>query len=176
MSAKFLIFVLVLFFCLPVFGQVKKDDKKTDEKKQEHVATQKKLEKLLSSITARTKKQADSTTASLDNIEIDGLIIDQSRTKIGHEFYEYFYNLWQAPEKIRDYTIFIFEKADPRFGSRISISVDDWTIYQSMLKPRSVEIEEAAKVGVQRTLQFLYRYDRDKRQLAGEDMVGSGIF
>ena len=176
MGMKLTVFIMAFFFCLPVFGQEKKADKKAVEKKQEKSPTQERLKRLLSTITAQVKKQADSTVSQSDNIEIDGLIIDQTLTKIGHEFYEYFYTQWEAPEKIRDYTIFITEKITMLSTSQIWIDVNDMTIYQQLLKPRSEEIEKAVKIAIRTTLQFLHQYDQDKKQLAGEDMAGSGIY
>jgi len=167
----------MLFFFVSTLGQEKKESEtQSNAQKQEQRATQKKLENLVSSIKTRLKQPSDSTTSKSDNIEIDGLIIDQTLTKIGHEFYEYFYALWEAPLEIKDYTIFITEKATLSSTSLIWINLNEMIIYQQLLKPRSEEIEEAAKSGVATTLQFLYQYQQDQKQLDGGDMSGSGIY
>jgi len=81
------------------------------------------------------------------------LVIDQTETRIGHEFYWNFVNVWEAPAGIKDYNIFITERASPVWGSWIWIEVGDFVskeiVYQEILKSRSrsKEIEEAAKKG-----------------------------
>ncbi len=44
------------------------------------------------------------------NLEIDGLLIDETKTKSGRDFYEYFYKDWTAPIGAKNYTIYITEK------------------------------------------------------------------
>ncbi|MBN2092780.1 hypothetical protein JW964_24380, partial [candidate division KSB1 bacterium] len=171
------IFITTLLLCLTVHGQNQNENKPVPENSnQEQLSTQKKLEQLLSNITTAAKKQTDSTVVKSDNIEIDGLIIDQTITKIGHEFYENFYTLWEAPPEIKDYSIYVIEKATMLSTSQVWINVDDMTIYQIILKPRAEEIEEAVRIGIEITLQFLHQYEQDKKLLDDEDMVGSGIF
>ena len=107
--------------------------------------------------------------------EITGLIIEETMTKIGYEFYENFFIHWEAPKEIKDYNIFIDERASPLWGSWIQIKVDTAMVWSTVLKPRSEEIEEAAKQAVEVTKEFLSRYEEYKRELEGPDMVGSGI-
>ncbi|MBZ9577841.1 hypothetical protein KJA13_02275 [Patescibacteria group bacterium] len=107
--------------------------------------------------------------------EITGLIIEQTMTKIGYEFYENFFIRWEAPKGIKGYNIFIDERASPLWGSWIQIKVDTTMVWSKVLKPRSEEIEEAAKQAVEVTKGFLSRYEEYKRELEGPDMVGSGI-
>jgi len=56
------------------------------------------------------------------------------------------------------------------------IKVNDNIIFQRFLKPRSEEIEEAAKIGFNATMQFLLQYEQIKKQLAAEDLKGTGIY
>jgi len=107
--------------------------------------------------------------------EITGLIIEETMTKIGYEFYENFFILWEAPEGIKDYNIFINEKASPLWGSWVQIKVDTAMVWSKVLKPRSEEIEKAAKEAVEVTKEFLFRYEEYKKELEGPDMEGSGI-
>jgi len=44
-----------------------------------------------------------------DNLEIDGLIIDETRSKIGRDFYDMFYHRWIAPNAASNYSILIKE-------------------------------------------------------------------
>ncbi len=107
--------------------------------------------------------------------EITGLIIEETMTRIGYDFYEYFFLLWEAPQGIavKDYNILINEKASPMWGSWVRVDVGETTVWSKMLKPRSEEIEDAAKQAVEATKQYLYNYEKHQFQTA--DMVGTGI-
>lgn len=106
--------------------------------------------------------------------EISGLIIEETMTKIGYEFYEYFFLLWEAPEvEIKDYNIFINEKASPLWGSWVKVNIDGTTVWNRILRPRSEEIEEAVKQAIEATKQYLYNYEQ--YQFQTEDMVGTGM-
>lgn len=107
--------------------------------------------------------------------EITGLIIEQTMSRIGYEFHEFFFIRWEAPKGIKDYNIFIDERASPLWGSWIQVKIDTNVVWSKVLKPRSEEIEEAAKKAVKVTKEFLEHYEEFKRELEGPDMMGSGI-
>ena len=107
--------------------------------------------------------------------EITGLIIEQTMTRIGYDFYEYFFLLWEAPREVgvKDYNIFIDERASPMWGSWVSVGVNGATVWNKVLRPRSAEVEDAAKEAIVATQQYLINYEQ--YQFQSEDMVGSGI-
>jgi hypothetical protein len=107
--------------------------------------------------------------------EITGLIIEQTMTKIGYEFYEYFFLFWEAPQVtgIQNYNISINERASALWGSWVWIDVNGTTIWNSILRPRSAEVEEAAQEAVAATKEYLVNYDQ--YQFESEDLVGTGI-
>ncbi len=117
-----------------------------------------------------------STTAIGDPLEIDGLVVDETQTKVGRDFYEIYFSNWEPPVGVKDYTIVISERALPRMGSMVSVSINEILIYQNFIKPRFDEIVEATQSAIQVTLQFLYNYEQFKQDLEGEDMSGSGIY
>jgi len=114
--------------------------------------------------------------ASDENLEIDGLIIDRTKTKLGHDFYQLFYSHWEAPYGISGYDIIISEKPMPGRGSLVQVKVKGTLIFNRRLTPRYAEIEKTADLAVQVTLNYLYNYENYQRQLSGEDMKGSGIY
>jgi len=98
-------------------------------------------------------------------------------TKIGYDFYEIFFSLWEAPKGITGYNIYINEKASPMWGSLVYINVDDTLVWNMMLKPRSNDIEEAVKNSIGLVINYLYQYEEIKRLMEeGGDMVGNGIW
>jgi curli production assembly/transport component CsgE len=107
--------------------------------------------------------------------EITGLIIEQTMTRIGYDFYEYFYIHWTPPllARIDDYNIHIHERASPLWGSWVWVTVNDRIIWQKVLKPRTAESENAAKQAIEATTNYLTNYDQ--YAMNSEDMTGTGI-
>jgi hypothetical protein len=57
---------------------------------------------------------------------INGLVIDETMTKVGRAFFEQFCLLWEAPTTgLTGYNVIIMEKASPLWGTWITVSVDD---------------------------------------------------
>lgn len=111
-----------------------------------------------------------------NDIEIEGLIVDQTQTKLGHDFYDVFYKNWQPPKNAGNFTIIIEEKPLPQLGTQVTIKVNDNNIFQQILQPRYDIIEQLAQYGVQLCTNYVINYQQIQKQLSGNDMSGSGIF
>jgi curli production assembly/transport component CsgE len=118
----------------------------------------------------------DKTDNKFKDIEIEGLIVDQTQTKIGHDFYDLFYSNWQAPENFSDYTIVIEEKALPQLGTQVTIEINENQIFQQVLQPRYDIIEATAEYAVELAFNYIENYEEIQKQLSGQDLQGSGIF
>lgn len=131
-------------------------------------------EKIRSFIKKIEEEQRTATAEEKIMEEISGLIIEETMTKIGYEFYEYFFLLWEPPqEKIGRYNILISEKASPMWGSSVTVNVDENIVWSVMLRPRSEEIEEAVKQAIEATKNYLLHYKDN--QFQSEDLLGTGI-
>jgi len=171
-----IIIISTCLFSFTFFNTVKADqgsDKKT-------LDTQQKLESILNSVKTEIKDDKTEKTVTKKKkssyLEIDGLIIDQTQSKIAHDFYDTFFANWLAPEEFREYTILIIEKKQPRNGCLVCIEINNDLIFQSILSPRNNMLEEIAKNGVLITTQYLQKRHRDQKMLSGDEAAGSGIF
>ena len=113
-------------------------------------------------------------------VEVDGLIIGQTQTRIGQEFYQNFVTFWEAPPGIKDYNILITEMANPTWGSWIWVEVGGFVskeiVYREILKPRSEEIEKTAQKGVEVVKKYLYHLKEYGEEVSEKDMKGTGIY
>lgn len=109
-------------------------------------------------------------------IEIDGLLVDDTKTKIGKEFYDLFYGSWVAPQGAKNYTITISEKPFRLTSTLIVVSINDTPVYQSILQPRQDIVEGLSIDALATTQSYLANYEEIMKQLNGDDMTGSGIF
>ena len=108
--------------------------------------------------------------------EVDGLILSQTQTTFGYEFYQSFVTFWKELEVTKDYTILILERANPIWGIWIEIEVKETTVYQHRLQPRSEEIESEAKEAVKSTRQYLLdNYNILRREIKENDAIDDGM-
>ena len=90
--------------------------------------------------------------ATDEGLGIPGLILDETKTKQGRDFFEYFNLRWQEVEGL-SYTIEIIELPDRRRGSFISVKVDENRVFMERLNPTMVE--ESAQRAVRRVGGYL---------------------
>ena len=108
--------------------------------------------------------------------EINGLVIDETVTKAGRDFYEIFYSQWDAPPSEMSYTIFIKELPLLGRGSQVTIYMDETELFTQPLQPRYDVIEAVAEYAVSLVTNYVNNYESISQQLGNEDQQGSGIF
>ena len=151
-------------------------EKQKAAKPEKPSAAEEKIRKLIETIKEEERMATKEEIAAEEELmlEITGLIIEETMTKIGYEFYEYFFLFWEAPEvEVKDYNILINERASPLWGSWVKVNIDETVVWSKVLRPRSEEIEDAVKQAIEATKQYLFNYEQ--YQFQTEDMVGSGI-
>lgn len=159
-----LIFLLCVIVC-GVYAQEKKS-------RQDSLRTLELLRKTLNGIIESKKKPVQ----DVLQLEIDGLIVDQTITKVGKDFYDIFYTKWDAPKVAKNFTIVIKEMPIPGIGTQVSILINDDEIFKQRIQPRYDIIEAMADYAISRASRFLTNYEAMKAQLGGEDQQGTGIF
>lgn len=129
----------------------------------------------LQNVLDKIQQQAKQTKIDAD-IEIDGLLVNNTKTKNGKDFYELFYRDWNAPPEARNYTIFVFEKPYRLTTTIIEIKINETIVFQSYMQPRLDFIELIAQQAVLQTQRYLENYEQIVKQLEGKDFSGSGIY
>lgn len=86
---------------------------------------------------------------------IPGLVVDETRTTIGRDFYDVFYEVWQAPEGSVNYTVVVEEQPVPSLGTRVIVRLNDQVTFDSRLQPRYELIQQAAFAAVAYTQRAL---------------------
>jgi len=111
-----------------------------------------------------------------NDIEIDGLLVDDTKTKSGKDFYDLFYGGWEAPAGAKNYTITVSEKPFRLTSTMIVVSINENIVYQSILQPRQEIIESQSEEAIFITQDYLTNYEEIMKQINGDDLTGSGIF
>lgn len=115
-------------------------------------------------------------TEKFDGIEITGLIIDETISKLGKDFYDLVYNKWDSNTLQGNQSIFISEKPMPSLGSQISISIDDNLIFQQNIRPNEEALEELSDYVVAVFTEYFQNYEQIQKDLSGDDLKGTGIY
>ncbi len=164
--------------------------KLNDWKEQKNIADKKSLESYLNKSknlsenistktgvdTIKRNSSSSETKNGVKDIEIGGLVVDETQTKLGHDFYDLFYQKWDNPQMPNDFTIVISEKPIPSLGTQISVKINETEIFQNRLQSRYELIEELADYAVELSLNYLQNYDEIQKELNGDEMKGTGIF
>ncbi|GAA3925263.1 CsgE family curli-type amyloid fiber assembly protein [Hymenobacter algoricola] len=139
----------------------------------------KKLEEalqLLLKATAKDSATQNSRQRPFRPTEIEGLVVDQTITKVGHDFYDAFFTLWEAPANAGDYTIIIREKPARGINILISVEVNENELLELPLQPKLEVIEETATYAVGVAADYVINSRNVSQQLETGDQAGSGIF
>lgn len=120
------------------------------------------------------------------------LLLDQTRTKNGRDFYEYVYQRWSAVQSDttlipanaftdigEELTVVIEEQPVPGgigTSTVVSLTVNDVMIYQQFLQPRQDVLEGMAEGASEMLTTYIQNYQQYQQQLGSEDQQGNGIF
>lgn len=90
----------------------------------------------------------DTTNAQpINGLDIDGLVLDETRTRIGRSFYTAFYQQWTPPENASGFTVTVQERPLRGQGVLVSVKVNDELAFQTRLQPRA-DFESIARQAV----------------------------
>jgi hypothetical protein len=115
-------------------------------------------------------KQDPAVADGVTRLEIDGLVIDETVTKIGRDFYDVFHSEWVAPDGIYNYTIRIQEYPVPTLGTRVVLLLNDEPLFQLQLEPRYEVVEDLARQAARYTGEEL-----ERRSPGADESVGGVV-
>lgn len=85
---------------------------------------------------------------AIPRVQIDGLLVDETITPTGRDFYDIFYAAWQPPEEASGYTLRFQEQPSPGVGTRLVLLLDGDPLFQLRLQPRYEMVEALAQQAV----------------------------
>lgn len=137
----------------------------------------KKLQEMMLEILFRVGQQRDDVKNGEGVfLEIDGLVVDQTVSKIGRDFYEIFFANWNPPEELNNFSVTIKEMPPRMNRVSVSVIINDDVVFSSFLSPKRDIVEAYAIYAIERALQFLIEREDVSRTLEEGDMSGTGIF
>lgn len=124
----------------------------------------------------------------------ESLLLDNTRSKIGRDFYETFYKAYvdapasapadtsQLARKPLEFELDVFLivveelPSTSGIGNIVSVSVNDQLLWQQFVQVRQDIVEEYALNAVETIRQYIIGYKDTQLQLNSDDQKGSGIF
>lgn len=101
-------------------------------------------------------------------LEISGLVVDQSITKPGRDFYDLFYSQWEAPNEVQDYTITIGEKPFRATSTLLTVRVNEADLLEFPLQPNYDLVQDAVQEAIAYVQDYLVQQQALTRQLEKE--------
>lgn len=100
-------------------------------------------------------------------LNFDALVLDETRSKMGRDFYELFYQKWKTPPEASDITLTITEQPSPGLGSVIIIKLDYDQVFSVRLQPRYEYIEAVSQQAVTECYNIIQNQLQVRKQLTG---------
>jgi curli production assembly/transport component CsgE len=107
---------------------------------------------------------------------LSGLVMDNTLSKMGYEFYRYFNDKWNPPEMKKSFTVYIYEKPAPGIGNIVTVKINYEQIFKGKLAPRPGAVKKTAQRALKQSKNYVENYKRVSKQLEGKDMKGTGIY
>jgi curli production assembly/transport component CsgE len=100
-------------------------------------------------------------------LDLGVLVFDKTRSRMGREFYNLFYQGWKAPKDADNATITIFEKPTPGLGSLVTIKIDYEKVFRARLQPRRQYIKALSQNAIARCRRIIQKNAKVRKQLTG---------
>lgn len=84
-----------------------------------------------------------------DDVELPGILLNETRTVAGRDFYSYFAARWADYDTDSQYTLTIVERPSPTTGSQISIKYAGRVVFQRFISNQSEANHKVAQQAVQ---------------------------
>ncbi|WP_242441583.1 curli production assembly/transport protein CsgE [Pseudoalteromonas piscicida] len=107
-----------------------------------------------------------------EEVEIDGLVIDQSISRFGHQFYFQFSQLWRDVPNTAGINITVKETVLPRAGTRLEVLMNSRAVYATAMGRRGGSIDERVETAIFTIMDAMAR--AQYQQNGSEDLAASG--
>jgi hypothetical protein len=111
------------------------------------------------------EKKKDKVIVLEDGIELVGIVTDETKTKIGKDFYDNFSYLYRDYKINAKQIVKISEELSFGRNTKIIIMVDNDVVYEFLARPDEEFIEAMAKNSLYETYQFLKKLENEKKYI-----------
>ena len=109
-------------------------------------------------------------TTHSDDMEIEGIVVDAVKIKIGKEYFDLFYLQRNQVENLQYHSITITEKILPKFGSQIAVHIENQLLFRQVFQLRYEKYEEMGNYVLMQAYRYVQKLDEMQNHLHGEDL------
>ncbi len=92
-----------------------------------------------------------------DGLELKGIVIEETKTKPGRDFYEFFYNSYSLNQINGNKVVGVFESLSFGRTTIIQVKIEDNVIHKFISKPDLEYLEQMSKISIRK----VYKYFKD---------------
>ncbi len=108
---------------------------------------------------------------AIDEVEIGGLLLDNTKSRLGHDFYHEFSQLWRDIPNTQGVNVQIMEQMVPRAGTVLSLRLNGKAIYVTHFGRRQTPVKEKVEQAI---FILIDAMRKSQYQQDSIDMVGNG--
>ena len=86
---------------------------------------------------------------------VNGIVLDETRSKTGRDFYNAFYDEWSKSQGVENSVVRVAEKPGPGMVSIVYVEVNYEEIFELRLRPGDQRTKQAGTIAAARTLGYL---------------------
>ncbi|WP_108867969.1 CsgE family curli-type amyloid fiber assembly protein [Aquimarina aquimarini] len=95
-----------------------------------------------------------------DGIELKGIVIEETKTKPGRDFYEFFFNMYSNNQINGSKVVGVYEKLSFGRSTIIQVKIEDNVIHEFIGKPDLEYLEHMSKISIRK----VYKYFKDLKK------------
>ena len=109
------------------------------------------------------EKKKDKVIVLDDGIELVGIVTDETKTKIGKDFYDNFYYLYRDYNINAKQIVKVGEELSFGRNTKIVIMIENDVVFEFLARPDEEFLEAMAKTALYETYQFLKKIENEKK-------------
>ena len=111
------------------------------------------------------KKKKEEYVEDDDGIELKGIVIEETKTKPGKDFYEFFYNSYTLNRINGSKIVGVYEKLSFGRSTIIQVKIEDRVIHEFLGKPDIEYLEQMSKTAIRRVYKYFKDLKKQKRDI-----------
>ncbi len=119
-------------------------------------------EKLLEKLTQKEASSPDVDNSNKDGVVLRGVVVEDTKTKPGRDFYNMFYSLYILNNINSEKMVTVKEVLAMGTNTKIEVLVDDNKIVEFFARPKNEYLKSMAESSIIRLRQYFQRLEREK--------------
>lgn len=103
--------------------------------------------------------------SSDDGIELKGIVIEETKTKPGRDFYEFFYNSYTLNQINGSKIVGVYETLSFGRTTILRVKIEDNVIHQFISKPDLEYLEQMSKVAIRKVFKYFKDLKKQKKEI-----------